>query len=188
ASAKRPLGVPTGRDRRVSANIACNGRVGQGWTTQIHQPIAITDVGGEDGVGCQACYDPPHEGGHAVSQSNTWSVATQSCVPVSGKEKEAQKLQCRQSPTHCLDHALVKFHCTLGRKGHRVRASPPAHLPDAGDKIIEQRLPVVRTFGLGAQQVLVSNAWLDAIFIASVAGLTTALATIWFQPHLLPPE
>src|SRR5699024_4776103 len=52
-----------------------------------------------------------------------------------------------------------------------------SNMPDAGDKIIEQRLPVVRTFGLGAQQVLVSNAWLDAIFIASVAGLTTALAT-----------
>ncbi|MPV48827.1 hypothetical protein GCG21_02135 [Pseudactinotalea sp. HY160] len=49
--------------------------------------------------------------------------------------------------------------------------------PIAGDQAIEENLPVVRTLGLGAQQVLVSNAWLDAIFIASIAGLTTALAT-----------
>jgi len=47
--------------------------------------------------------------------------------------------------------------------------------PVIGD--VEAQLPVQRRLALGLQQTLVSNAWLDPIFIASVAGFSTALAT-----------
>lgn len=42
---------------------------------------------------------------------------------------------------------------------------------------IEENIPVKRRLALGAQQALVSNAWLDPIFIASVAGFSASLAT-----------
>lgn len=42
---------------------------------------------------------------------------------------------------------------------------------------VEEIIPAKRQFALGAQQALVSNAWLDPIFIASVAGFSAALAT-----------
>lgn len=41
---------------------------------------------------------------------------------------------------------------------------------------IEEVIPMGRRLGLGAQQVLVSNAWLDPIFISSVAGFSATLA------------
>lgn len=49
--------------------------------------------------------------------------------------------------------------------------------PALGFSAIEEKPPPLRSIGLGAQQVLVSNAWLDPIFIAAVAGFSTALAT-----------
>lgn len=55
-----------------------------------------------------------------------------------------------------------------------------AGLEEAGDIAIgdiEEVIPFKRRFALGAQQALVSNAWLDPIFIASVAGFSAALAT-----------
>lgn len=42
---------------------------------------------------------------------------------------------------------------------------------------VEEIIPAKRRFALGLQQALVSNAWLDPIFIASVAGFSAALAT-----------
>lgn len=55
----------------------------------------------------------------------------------------------------------------------RDTLQPPE--PDASG--IEQKPPPLRSAGLGVQQVLVSNAWLDPIFIAGVAGFSSALAT-----------
>ncbi len=55
-----------------------------------------------------------------------------------------------------------------------------AGLEEAGDipiGDIEEIIPLKRRFALGAQQALVSNAWLDPIFIASVAGFSASLAT-----------
>lgn len=65
---------------------------------------------------------------------------------------------------------MTTTHPTTDRSG----ASPSEA---AGEASIERRPPALRSIGLGAQQVLVSNAWLDPIFIAAVAGFTTALAT-----------
>lgn len=42
---------------------------------------------------------------------------------------------------------------------------------------VEEIIPAQRRIALGLQQALVSNAWLDPIFIASVAGFSAALAT-----------
>lgn len=42
---------------------------------------------------------------------------------------------------------------------------------------VEEIIPAQRRFALGLQQALVSNAWLDPIFIASVAGFSATLAT-----------
>ncbi|MEU5884673.1 solute carrier family 23 protein [Spirillospora sp. NPDC047279] len=42
---------------------------------------------------------------------------------------------------------------------------------------IDDRPPLGRSLLLGAQQVLVSNVWLDALFIAGVGGLSAGLAT-----------
>lgn len=42
---------------------------------------------------------------------------------------------------------------------------------------IEEVIPARRRIALGFQQALVSNAWLDPIFIASVAGFSATLAT-----------
>ncbi|GAA4120960.1 uracil-xanthine permease family protein [Aminobacter aganoensis] len=42
---------------------------------------------------------------------------------------------------------------------------------------VEENIPAQRRIALGLQQALVSNAWLDPIFIASVAGFSAALAT-----------
>lgn len=42
---------------------------------------------------------------------------------------------------------------------------------------VEEIIPAQRRVALGLQQALVSNAWLDPIFIASVAGFSAALAT-----------
>jgi NCS2 family nucleobase:cation symporter-2 len=42
---------------------------------------------------------------------------------------------------------------------------------------VEEVIPARRRFALGLQQALVSNAWLDPIFIASVAGFSATLAT-----------
>jgi len=53
--------------------------------------------------------------------------------------------------------------------------SEPHTEPVMGD--VEARLAVRRKLALGLQQTLVSNAWLDPIFIASVAGFSGALAT-----------
>lgn len=48
-----------------------------------------------------------------------------------------------------------------------------------GDAVgdIEEAIPARRRIALGFQQALVSNAWLDPIFIASVAGFSASLAT-----------
>ncbi|CAI2932938.1 uracil-xanthine permease family protein [Aminobacter niigataensis] len=42
---------------------------------------------------------------------------------------------------------------------------------------VEEIIPAQRRIALGLQQALVSNAWLDPIFIASVAGFSATLAT-----------
>ncbi|MFH5773191.1 uracil-xanthine permease family protein [Paracoccus sp. NGMCC 1.201697] len=42
---------------------------------------------------------------------------------------------------------------------------------------VEEFIPLPKRVVLGAQQALVSNAWLDPIFIASVAGFSAGLAT-----------
>ncbi|WP_406872702.1 solute carrier family 23 protein [Aminobacter sp. P9b] len=42
---------------------------------------------------------------------------------------------------------------------------------------VEEVIPAQRRIALGLQQALVSNAWLDPIFIASVAGFSATLAT-----------
>jgi NCS2 family nucleobase:cation symporter-2 len=42
---------------------------------------------------------------------------------------------------------------------------------------VEEAIPAKRRMALGLQQALVSNAWLDPIFIASVAGFSASLAT-----------
>jgi xanthine/uracil permease len=42
---------------------------------------------------------------------------------------------------------------------------------------VEEIIPAKRRVALGLQQALVSNAWLDPIFIASVAGFSATLAT-----------
>ncbi|WP_323717782.1 uracil-xanthine permease family protein [Paracoccus aminovorans] len=49
---------------------------------------------------------------------------------------------------------------------------------NAGDVgSVEELIPLPKRVVLGAQQALVSNAWLDPIFIASVAGFSAGLAT-----------
>lgn len=67
------------------------------------------------------------------------------------------------------------------RQKIEIDIDPPS-VPDSEDAAltpdpIEEKLPLGRSGLLGAQQVLVSNTWLDPILIAGVAGLTTALAT-----------
>lgn len=57
----------------------------------------------------------------------------------------------------------------LGEQEHRLVDNA------VGD--VEEIIPAKRRIALGLQQALVSNAWLDPIFIASVAGFSAALAT-----------
>lgn len=54
-------------------------------------------------------------------------------------------------------------------------ADPTVGVPAVGD--VEERLPPGRHGLLAAQQVLVSNVWLDPLYIAGAGGLSAALAT-----------
>gem|GEM_PF-6530809 len=62
-------------------------------------------------------------------------------------------------------------------------AGPHRHSPAAADGApaliygIDDRPPLGRSLVLAVQQVLVSNIWLDALFIAGVGGLSAHLAT-----------
>jgi xanthine/uracil permease len=58
---------------------------------------------------------------------------------------------------------------------HARGGEPAAVEAVVGD--VEEVIPAQRQFALGLQQALVSNAWLDPIFIASVAGFSATLAT-----------
>lgn len=59
-----------------------------------------------------------------------------------------------------------------------VHAHPGTHgLADDAVGDVEEIIPARRRLALGLQQTLVSNAWLDPIFIASVAGFSASLAT-----------
>jgi NCS2 family nucleobase:cation symporter-2 len=64
----------------------------------------------------------------------------------------------------------------LGRKEESVAIEAAQALPSGLTLGLEERPALPKNLALGVQHVLVSNVWLDPVFVAAVAGLPAALA------------